>query len=170
MTRCRSIIEARIPDEPSITGAVVLIQCEKETGHKGLCRNDERITWPGPTIRTDNDPVHHPAHYDGDRFGCECIAVTRGMLFSPGNAYKYVWRHREKRGVEDLRKALVYLQWAEEDRILPNISAISQHYHAWHVHPRLGRLPRVYQALNDIVTGDYMGAHVRIERAIEGES
>lgn len=62
-----------------------------------------------------SDPVNHPGHYSATRFAVECIAFTRLMSFSLGNAFKYVWRWQEKGGVEDLRKALVYLNWAIED-------------------------------------------------------
>lgn len=34
-----------------------------------------------------SDPVHHPAHYGADRFGIECIAITRYMSFNIGNAF-----------------------------------------------------------------------------------
>lgn len=61
------------------------------------------------------DVVNSPAHYTQSRFTCECIDITRHMTFCAGNATKYVWRHAEKNGVEDLRKAAVYLRWAIED-------------------------------------------------------
>lgn len=62
------------------------------------------------------DLVNHPPHYNADRFGIECIALTRLCSFNAGNAVKYIWRHAEKNGVEDLRKARVYLGWFIEDR------------------------------------------------------
>lgn len=61
------------------------------------------------------DMVRHPPHYQAGRFGMQCIAYSRYMTFNAGNAFKYVWRHQEKGGVEDLEKALVYLGWAIED-------------------------------------------------------
>lgn len=61
------------------------------------------------------DVVNHPAHYTQSRFTCECIDITRHMTFLAGNASKYIWRFAEKNGVEDLRKAAVYLRWAIED-------------------------------------------------------
>jgi hypothetical protein len=66
-------------------------------------------------VQAEADPVNHPSHYSSGRFAIECIAFTRHMTFSLGNAFKYVWRWQEKGGVEDLRKALVYLNWAIED-------------------------------------------------------
>lgn len=86
MSRCRSVIEARIPDEPSITGASVLIQCEKPDGHSGLCRNDERVTWPGPKLRTgepmtddilvtETRPGHAPTRSHDDDAGLDLRAA-----------------------------------------------------------------------------------------------
>lgn len=60
--------------------------------------------------------VNHPPHYQ--RAGIETIDYIRASLgegFGPycvGNVLKYVSRYRDKGGVEDLRKAQVYLGWA----------------------------------------------------------
>jgi hypothetical protein len=55
------------------------------------------------------DAVNHPRHYNNHPSGIECIDVTRLCLFDMGNAIKYVWRHPDKNGDEDLRKASFYL-------------------------------------------------------------
>lgn len=78
-------------------------------------RNSKSWLDPVPGEVDESDPVNHPGHYSATRFAVECIAFTRLMSFSLGNAFKYVWRWQEKGGVEDLRKALVYLNWAIED-------------------------------------------------------
>lgn len=99
------------------------------------------------------DVVNHPAHYSTGRFSCECIAITRHMTFCAGNATKYIWRHREKNGVEDLRKAAVYLRWAIEDREMAWIYGHAlrvQDLIATHVAAPLrtdDQHPAVYQAL-----------------------
>jgi len=70
------------------------------------------------------DMVHHPSHYANK--GIEVIDYIRDTLttagfteYCGGNVLKYVSRWRYKGGVEDLRKALVYLDWmiksAEEE-------------------------------------------------------
>lgn len=60
------------------------------------------------------DPVNRPAHYTSG--GIECIdamqaafgaEVVKGFFLC--NAFKYLWRHRNKNGVEDLKKARWYL-------------------------------------------------------------
>ncbi len=66
------------------------------------------------------DPVTKPAHYQ--RAGIETIDYIRATLgdgfeaYCIGNVLKYVSRYREKGGIEDLRKAQVYLGWAIEPK------------------------------------------------------
>lgn len=61
------------------------------------------------------DQVNHPPHYQCG--GIETIDVIRAKLgpgfgyYCEGNAIKYLTRWRLKGGVEDLRKARVYLDW-----------------------------------------------------------
>ena len=53
--------------------------------------------------------VDHPPHYNAHPSGVECIQITEHMNFNLGNAIKYVWRQEGKNGVEDLRKAVWYI-------------------------------------------------------------
>jgi hypothetical protein len=60
------------------------------------------------------DPVNRPAHYTSG--GIECIDAMQTAFgaeavkdFCLCNAFKYLWRHRSKNGVEDLKKARWYL-------------------------------------------------------------
>ena len=62
------------------------------------------------------DEVQHPSHYT--QGGIECIEAIRASMtadgfcdYCKGNIIKYIWRWRDKGGVEDLRKASVYLNW-----------------------------------------------------------
>lgn len=57
-----------------------------------------------------HDPVNQPVHYTSHPSGIECIEITRHMGFNTGNAMKYIWRADLKNGVEDLQKAIWYLQ------------------------------------------------------------
>lgn len=66
-----------------------------------------------------SDNVNHPEHYTSG--GIECIDAIRASLgdedfasYCQGNVMKYIWRHRHKAGVEDLKKARVYLNWMIE--------------------------------------------------------
>lgn len=61
------------------------------------------------------DPVNRPAHYAEG--GIECIDAmleTQGSEavcnFCICNAFKYLWRHSRKNGVEDVKKAIWYLR------------------------------------------------------------
>ena len=61
-----------------------------------------------------HDNVNHPSHYTFG--GIECIDAIEAALgtdgfigYCEGNVLKYLWRHRDKNGVEDLKKAMWYL-------------------------------------------------------------
>lgn len=69
------------------------------------------------------DMVNHPPHYTSGDAVCpsclvsiECISVTRSMNFNVGNAVKYLWRHKHKNGIQDLEKAIWYIN-NEIDRL-----------------------------------------------------
>jgi len=53
--------------------------------------------------------INHPKHYTSHPSGIECIEITRHMSFNLGNAVKYLWRFDKKGGVEDLQKAIWYI-------------------------------------------------------------
>ena len=61
-----------------------------------------------------HDNVNHPAHYETGNFECiDVLVETQGVEFAKGfcigNAFKYIYRHRNKNGVEDIKKAVWYL-------------------------------------------------------------
>lgn len=52
------------------------------------------------------DPVKHPAHYSRDRFGIECIDLTRHMDFCGGNVTVNLARALENGSpTKELKKA-----------------------------------------------------------------
>ena len=65
------------------------------------------------------DNVNHPKHYTG--CGIECIEAMQ-LMFTPQtvcgfcvcNAIKYLWRYKDKNGIEDIDKAWWYLNKATE--------------------------------------------------------
>lgn len=70
------------------------------------------------TTKVDN--VNRPKHYV--KGGLECIQVIKAQLtpeqyegYLYGNVIKYMWRWKEKNGLEDLRKAAHYLMWLQEE-------------------------------------------------------
>lgn len=67
-----------------------------------------------------NDNVNHPQHYKLDGLDIEVIDLIRSATgtqyagYLLGNLIKYVMRYKKKNGVEDLKKAKVYLDWLIE--------------------------------------------------------
>lgn len=69
----------------------------------------------------EKDMVNHPAHYTAG--GIECIdalkAATVGLegiqAVCTANAIKYLWRWKFKNGVEDLKKAIWYINHLIEE-------------------------------------------------------
>lgn len=64
--------------------------------------------------QVENDPVNHPSHYTKGGFECiDAMIASQGIEavkdFCVCNAFKYVFRHREKNHVEDIKKAKWYL-------------------------------------------------------------
>lgn len=60
------------------------------------------------------DAVNHPAHYETGKFECiDVMLETQGVEavkeFCICNAFKYLYRHKNKNGVEDIKKAIWYL-------------------------------------------------------------
>lgn len=61
-----------------------------------------------------NDNVNHPSHYCTGKFECIDVMIeTQGIEavknFCLCNAFKYLYRHNGKNGVEDVKKATWYL-------------------------------------------------------------
>lgn len=76
------------------------------------CSNCVNFDWWAPR----ESEISHPDYYRKN--GIECFQAIDAAIcnlqgadaFDTGNAIKYLWRWREKNGVEDLKKAVVYIQ------------------------------------------------------------
>ncbi len=55
----------------------------------------------------------NPKHYKNRAH--ECIGFAQYLNFNLGNAFKYIWRHKEEGGREDLEKAIWYLERQRDD-------------------------------------------------------
>ena len=62
------------------------------------------------------EAVHKPSHYN--QGSIQAIDAFRAMVTPEEfhgamrfNVHKYLWRYKDKGGVEDLKKAKVYLTW-----------------------------------------------------------
>ena len=81
-------------------------------------------TWTKEEIEAETDcektgAVNHPNHYN--QGGIECIDAIRESMkpegfqdFCKGNVMKYIWRWREKGGIEDLKKACEFYRQSDE--------------------------------------------------------
>lgn len=86
-------------------------------GHLGHMDGACLTPWCGcRSYQPTSDPVTAPAHYT--QGGIECKDAIRASMsveawrgYCKGNVMKYLWRYEAKGGVEDLRKAQVYLSW-----------------------------------------------------------
>ena len=70
--------------------------------------------------KADEDNVNNPSHYG--QGSIECIDYIKDFLtkeeyigYLRGNIAKYLHRWRYKNGLEDLKKAEVYLGWLKEE-------------------------------------------------------
>lgn len=61
------------------------------------------------------DVVNHPSHYETGKFECIDVMIeTQGeeavKNFCLCNAFKYLYRHNRKNGIEDVKKAKWYIE------------------------------------------------------------
>jgi hypothetical protein len=79
--------------------------------------HDDMLEEAGAAVDKTNDAVQHPSHYTQGKV--ECIvaleSATAGLsgieAVCTANAIKYLWRWKRKNGVEDLKKARVYIDY-----------------------------------------------------------
>ena len=71
---------------------------------------------PMPPVNPPKDEINHPDRYAGGKF--ECIDVMSDVFgkeavkhFCLLNAFKYIWRQERKGGVEDIKKAMFYMDY-----------------------------------------------------------
>ena len=74
----------------------------------------EEVYFPDVDTTAKHDVVNHPSHYETGKF--ECFDVMREAFgdeavknFCICNAFKYLYRHQRKNGIEDIRKAKWYI-------------------------------------------------------------
>lgn len=92
------------------------LEFSKRTLNKELNMVSQFIPHSGSPHVVEHDPVKSPSHYTAGKV--ECIdaieAASSGLdgheAFHVGQVIKYVWRWKRKGGVEDLKKALWYLE------------------------------------------------------------
>lgn len=65
--------------------------------------------------RCNMDNVNHPVHYKAGKFECIDVMIeTQGVEavrnFCICNAFKYLYRHKSKNGLEDIKKSEWYIK------------------------------------------------------------
>lgn len=55
------------------------------------------------------EDIINPKRYTGNKLECWDFWIMAGLNPLVASAVKYVWRYKDKNGVEDLKKALVFL-------------------------------------------------------------
>ena len=63
----------------------------------------------------ERETVNHPEHYKTGKFECIDVMIeTQGVECVLGfcicNALKYIYRHKQKNGIEDIKKAKWYIE------------------------------------------------------------
>lgn len=59
------------------------------------------------------NPISDPKHYHRDGIDFECVELSTAYPHPIASAVEYVFRHKAKNGVEDLRKAQWWIQYAQ---------------------------------------------------------
>jgi hypothetical protein len=70
-------------------------------------------------IPQESSAVNHPSHYNNGKYECLDVMIDvfgkeAVQTFCLLNAFKYVWRSKQKNGMEDIQKANFYLTKYEE--------------------------------------------------------
>lgn len=109
MKSCNTCKHVKIYPDASVTDACY--SCNSYSNWE-----DDEEVYGGVTIKPtdEHDPVNKPVHYTPGKY--ECIEIMEDIFgidsvkdFCLLNAFKYLWRHKYKSGLEDLEKAWWYL-------------------------------------------------------------
>ena len=104
-------------DDTKEVSYVIVDKEEYNKKNEDLLAKVYRLSEENKKLKQDNeepaDNVNHPSHYTG-RY--ECIDVMQDVFgdeatndFCLCNAFKYIWRANKKNGLEDVKKAVWYL-------------------------------------------------------------
>jgi hypothetical protein len=97
----------------TLNSIAVSIYCTDISGGYTLvvpCYNITKIIPVEKAFTTTQEEIKKPARYNKKgKLECWDVVLDQEMDFLEGNILKYLWRYKEKNGVEDLKKARVYL-------------------------------------------------------------
>jgi len=66
------------------------------------------------TLGRAEDVINIPEHYAKWKIEPITFVMKNGLPFAEGNVIKYTMRHRDKNGLEDIKKAIKYLKFIAE--------------------------------------------------------
>lgn len=90
----------------NINSIVLSIYCTDDTGGYTVSIPHFNVT----ELLDNKDVIQNPLRYNKRGFlECWDVILDQEMNFLEGNIVKYIWRYKEKNGIEDLKKAKVYL-------------------------------------------------------------
>lgn len=102
----RSFMDRNKPNIP--TGISNELNSRLDKLWKKLTSNENEMDY--------NSNVNHPSHYKSEDSSIECIDAMEAAFgksevshFCICNAFKYIWRYKSKNGIEDINKAIWYL-------------------------------------------------------------
>jgi hypothetical protein len=124
---CREKLQADYPDNVDKCYLAGARGCPHHYGYLSkpeYCDSEDDIAacykcWDREIPETETcsatDNVNHPRHYETGKFECIDVMVeTQGVdavkNFCLCNAFKYIYRTRRKNGIEDVKKAIWYLE------------------------------------------------------------
>ena len=68
------------------------------------------------------DPIKNPPHYTNEEIEPIDYIISNGLTYCEGNVVKYITRWRGKGGIDDLKKAKVYIDFIIEKEGVTKIS------------------------------------------------
>lgn len=74
----------------------------------------KQLTFEDFGVEIPGGNVDHPSHYNSGNIECidameSAFSIESVQIFCALNAFKYIWRFLHKNGVEDIEKAVWYL-------------------------------------------------------------
>lgn len=88
--------------------------CECQNAFRVNSKEYENTPLLWKSAEETEDVVNHPSHYETGQFECIDVMIeTQGIeavkYFCQCNAFKYLYRAKRKNGLEDMKKAIWYL-------------------------------------------------------------
>lgn len=79
-------------------------------GYSVLCNLNQILEKLKPEESEAEEDISKPQRYNKvGKLECWDVILDQEMDFLEGNALKYLWRHKQKNGPQDLKKAIEYL-------------------------------------------------------------